>query len=106
MYRHHPQWRLAKRLVDEGKIGQLRTIDSFFSYYLDDPNNVRNQTDIGGGGLMDIGCYNISLSRFIFDAEPQRVTGTIEFDPVFKTDNLVSGVMDFGVGTVDLYVQH
>jgi len=99
MYRHHPQWRLAKRLVSEGKIGQLRTIDSFFSYYLDDPDNVRNQADIGGGGLMDIGCYNISLSRFIFAAEPQRVLGTIEFDPVFKTDNLASGVLDFGVGT-------
>jgi predicted dehydrogenase len=55
--------------------------------------------DIGGGGLMDIGCYNISLSRFIFDAEPRRVLGIVEFDPVFKTDRLASGILDFGTGS-------
>jgi predicted dehydrogenase len=99
MYRHHPQWQLAKRLAREGNIGELRTIHSFFSYYNTDPNNVRNQADIGGGGLMDIGCYNISLSRFLFDAEPQRVCGIVEYDPTFKTDRLVSGMMDFGRGT-------
>ena len=99
MYRHHPQWQLAKRLVAEGKIGTLRTIQSFFSYYLDDPGNIRNQADIGGGGMMDIGCYTVSLSRFIFNAEPQRVFGNVEFDPVFRTDRLASGVLDFGMGT-------
>jgi predicted dehydrogenase len=99
MYRHHPQWQRAKKLVDEGKIGTLRTIQSFFSYYNDDPNNIRNRADIGGGGLMDIGCYNISLSRFIFDAEPQRVVGIVEYDPQLRTDRLASGIMDFGNGT-------
>src|ERR1700674_2355566 len=58
MYRFHPQWRQALELVRGGHIGTLRTIQSFFSYYNVDPNNVRNQADIGGGGLMDIGCYN------------------------------------------------
>jgi predicted dehydrogenase len=99
MYRHHPQWQRAKKMVNDGKIGTLRTIQSFFSYYLLDPNNIRNQADIGGGGLMDIGCYNISLSRFIFDAEPQRVVGIVEYDPQLKTDRLASGIMDFGNGT-------
>jgi predicted dehydrogenase len=99
MYRHHPQWQLAKRLVNEGQIGELRTIQTIFSYYLVDPKNVRNQADIGGGGLMDIGCYAISLSRFIFDAEPERVVGIVEFDPLFKTDRLASAIMDFGRGT-------
>jgi len=99
MYRHHPQWRKAKQLVVEGEIGELRTIQTFFSYYLVDPDNVRNMADIGGGGLMDIGCYCISLSRFIFDAEPKRVASTIEYDPVFGTDRLASAVMDFGSGT-------
>ena len=61
MYRHHPQWRKAKQLVTEGKIGDLRTIQTFFSYYLVDPDNIRNRADIGGGGLMDIGSYCISL---------------------------------------------
>ncbi|MCG3140983.1 MAG: Glucose--fructose oxidoreductase [Anaerolineae bacterium] len=99
MYRHHPQWVRAKKLVGEGKIGTLRTIHSFFSYYNDDPANVRNMAEIGGGGLMDIGCYNISLARFIFDKEPQRVVGIVEYDPQFKTDRLASGMMDFGDGT-------
>ena len=67
--------------------------------YNDDPTNIRNQADIGGGGLMDIGCYNISLSRFIFGAEPQRVCGIVEYDPQFKTDRLASGMLDFGRGT-------
>lgn len=99
MYRHHPQWQRAKRLVDEGKIGQLRTIQSFFSYYNRDPNNIRNQAGIGGGSLMDIGCYSISLSRFIFEAEPARVFAVIEYDSEFGTDRMASGILDFGRGT-------
>ncbi|UCH25614.1 MAG: Gfo/Idh/MocA family oxidoreductase [Trueperaceae bacterium] len=99
MYRHHPQWRRAKKLVEDGAIGELRTINSFFSYMNVDPDNVRNMADIGGGGLMDIGCYNISLSRFIFGAEPERVIGIVEYDPTFKTDRLASGILDFGRGT-------
>lgn len=99
MYRHHPQWQLARRLVDEGKIGDLRTIQSFFSYFNRDPQNIRNQAGIGGGALMDIGCYSISLSRFIFNREPQRVFGVVEFDPQFEVDRMTSGVLDFGTGT-------
>ena len=99
MYRHHPQWQRARQIVSAGGIGALRTIQSFFSYYNDDPGNIRNQADIGGGGLMDIGCYNISISRFIFDAEPQRVCGIVEYDPQLKTDRLASGMLDFGRGT-------
>lgn len=99
MYRHHPQWQTARRLVTEGAIGKLHTIQTFFSYFNADPNNIRNMADIGGGGLMDIGCYAISLSRFLFEREPQRVVGIIEYDPVFKIDRLASAIMDFGVGT-------
>lgn len=99
MYRFHPQWQKAKDLVDSGKIGELKTIQSFFSYRLLDPSNIRNKADIGGGGLMDIGCYNISLSRFIFAAEPERVLATIDFDPEFKTDRLATAVLEFAKGT-------
>jgi predicted dehydrogenase len=99
MYRHHPQWLRARQIVNEGGIGELRTVHSFFSYFNDDPGNIRNQADIGGGGLMDIGCYNISLSRFIFASEPTRVCGLIEYDPQLKTDRLASGMLDFGRGT-------
>jgi predicted dehydrogenase len=99
MYRFHPQWQAAKKFVREGRIGQLRTIHTDFSYYNDDPHNIRNQTDIGGGALMDIGCYPISLSRFIYDAEPDRVLGHIERDPAMKVDRLTSGVLEFFQGT-------
>ncbi len=99
MYRFHPQWQRARQIVADGGIGELRTIQSFFSYYLDDPDNIRNRVDSGGGALMDIGCYTISLSRFIFDDEPKRVLGAMEYDPRFGTDRLTSGVLDFERGT-------
>jgi predicted dehydrogenase len=99
MYRHHPQWQRTKELVAGGKIGDLRTIQSFFSYSNLDPSNIRNRIEHGGGGLMDIGCYNISLSRLLFGAQPSRVCGVVEYDPQFNTDRLVSGMLDFGRGT-------
>lgn len=99
MYRHHPQWQKAKKLVEEGYIGKLKSIQTFFSYYNTDPNNIRHNPDFGGGGLMDIGCYCISLSRYIFGEEPIRVNGLVEFDPKFKTDRMASGVLDFSSGT-------
>src|SRR5690242_2118098 len=99
MYRFHPQWQRARQLVLEGQIGTLRTIQTFFSYYLDDPHNIRNLAAAGGGGMLDIGCYTVSLSRFIFGAEPSRVFGLVEYDPQFKTDRLASAILDFGQGT-------
>lgn len=99
MYRFHPQWQYAKKAVQEGKIGELRTIQSFFSYYNIDPGNIRNQKDAGGGGMMDIGCYCISQSRFIFGKEPESVSGKVEYDPVLETDRMASGMLDFSTGT-------
>jgi len=99
MYRHHPQWRRAKEIVAGGGIGELKTVHSFFSYDNRDPHDIRNQADIGGGGIMDIGCYNISLSRFLFDDEPRRVTSLVEYDPDFGTDRLASGILEFARGT-------
>jgi predicted dehydrogenase len=99
MYPHHPQWQRALSIVKEGGIGTLRTIQSCFSYFNDDPANVRNQADIGGGGLMDIGCYPISLSRLFFGHEPRRVFGWIEIDPRFQIDRLASAILEFETGT-------
>jgi predicted dehydrogenase len=99
MYRFHPQWQRTKKLVSDGMIGELKTIQSFFSYYNTDAANIRNQKDAGGGAMMDIGCYCVSLARFIFDKEPLTVFGNVEFDPVLKTDRIASGIMDFGNGT-------
>lgn len=99
MYRHHPQWQRVRQLVVEGKIGTLQAIQSFYSYHNVDPGDIRNMADIGGGALMDIGCYCISIARFIFGTEPQRIWGMMQYDPEFKTDRLTSGVLDFGKGT-------
>jgi len=99
MYRHHPQWQWAKEVVQSGKIGELRTVHSFFSYFDDNPASIHNHPEWGGGGLMDIGCYPISLSRFLFDAEPKRVVGILEDSPEFKVDDLTSGIMEFAAGT-------
>lgn len=99
MYRHHPQWQWARRVIDEGKIGQLRTIQTFFSYHDVNPNSIHNHPEWGGGGLLDIGCYPISLSRFLFGDEPTRVVGTLESSPQFQVDRLASGIMEFAAGT-------
>ena len=96
MYRFHPQWIKAKAIVDSGDLGDIRSIHSHFSYYNVDPSNIRNMPDIGGGGLMDIGCYCISFPRFLLEREPTRVVGLVELDPQMGTDRLASGMMDFG----------
>ncbi len=98
MVRTHPRWLAVRDLVASGRIGELRSIVGFFSYFNRDPHNVRNQPDIGGGGLMDIGCYPITLSRFIFNEEPTLVLGLIERDPEFGTDRLTSGTLKFPSG--------
>ena len=95
MVRTHPQWRKAFDLVRDGRIGNLRSITGFFSYSNADPANIRNILAYGGGGIMDIGCYPIFTSRFIFGAEPRRVLGLVERDPQMKTDRLTSAILDF-----------
>jgi predicted dehydrogenase len=98
MVRHALQWIDARKRVKAGEIGEVRAIQVMFSYFNRDPKNVRNMADIGGGGLYDIGCYPITISRFIFEGEPVRVTGTFDRDPKFKTDRLRGGLADFGKG--------
>jgi predicted dehydrogenase len=98
MYRHHPQWQRARELIATGGIGDLRTVNAFFSYWNVDPKNIRNIAEIGGGGMMDIGCYCVSFARWLFEAEPRRVVGLADFDPAFGTDRLVSALLDFGRG--------
>ena len=98
MVKTHPQWLKARDLIRSGKIGELKAIVTVFSYFNRDPKNVRYTPEWGGGGLMDIGCYPITLSRFIFGKEPVRVAGTLEIDPEFGVDRLASGVMEFPTG--------
>lgn len=98
MYRHHPQWKLAQQLVKKGEIGEVRSVHTFFNYFLADPDNVRNKSDIGGGGLLDVGCYAVSLSRLIFEGEPRRAFAALDLDPQFNTDRLASGILEFEQG--------
>jgi predicted dehydrogenase len=98
MVRSHPQWLRARELVRSGAIGQLSVVSGSFSYSNRDPKNIRNQKEIGGGGLMDIGCYPITLSRWLFDEEPVRVLGLLERDPEWKTDRRTSVLMEYPSG--------
>jgi predicted dehydrogenase len=98
MVRTHPQWMATLELIKSGRIGDLRAIIGSFSYFNRDPANIRNKPEIGGGAMMDIGCYPINLSRFIFEAEPRRVLGLIERDPDLGIDRLTSALLDFRAG--------
>jgi predicted dehydrogenase len=96
MVHSHPQWLRAREIARSGEIGDVRAIQGFFSYDNTDPQNVRNILEYGGGGLMDIGCYPITMSRWMLGREPQRVLALVERDPAFGTDRLTSAVLDFG----------
>ena len=98
MIRSYTQWRRLRELLDEGRIGELRSVIAVFSYFNRDPNNIRNVVESGGGALYDIGCYCIHASRYAFGGPPTRVVGLIERDPAFGTDRLTSAMLDFPGG--------
>ena len=100
MVRTHPQWLRVREHVRNGEIGELRSIVSIFSYFNRDPNNIRNVVDKGGGAIMDIGCYPITMSRFLFEREPERVVALIDRDPEMRTDRLSSAILDYASGQV------
>ena len=99
MYRFHPRWNLVKDSIKNGDIGDIKNIHSVFTYYNTDPTNIRNKPEIGGGSLLDVGCYCISLSRFLFEEEPIEMSANIAYDPILKTDGLVSATLQFKKGT-------
>ena len=88
----------GSRARSAGRIGRLTAVQSWFSYFNDDPANIRNIVEVGGGALYDIGCYSVNLSRMLFDAEPERVEGVIVRDPATGTDVVTSGILGFGDG--------
>jgi len=98
MVRTHPQWLRTRELIQSGTVGELKLITSKFSYFNKAAENIRNIKQFGGGGLMDIGCYPVTMSRFLFGREPKRVLGLFEFDPESGIDRLSSGVLDFDGG--------
>jgi predicted dehydrogenase len=98
MVRSAPQWLRLRELLNQGRVGELRSILGFFSYFNSDPANIRNQVDCGGGALMDIGCYLVHASRYAFAQEPTRVVAQIDRDPQMHTDRLTSAILDFSAG--------
>lgn len=98
MIRSFTQWLRVGELLREGRIGQLRSVAGFFSYHNNDPANIRNQVECGGGALLDIGCYCIQAARYGFRQEPRRVVGLVERDPKFQIDRLTSAILDFESG--------
>jgi predicted dehydrogenase len=98
MVRTHPRWLGAREMVRSGRIGELRSITAFFSYFNESPTNVRHDPAMGGGGLLDIGFYPTTLARFMFEAEPVRVVGALEVDPRFGVDRLASAILEFARG--------
>jgi xylose dehydrogenase (NAD/NADP) len=93
MYRHHPQTARLHELVQDGAIGELRLVRSAFSYGLYDDTNIRLRTDVEGGALMDVGCYNVSGSRLVA-GEPVKVYGEAWFGPT-GTDWIFAGTLRF-----------
>lgn len=98
MYRLHPSWIAVRELVATGRIGRLTAVSSWFSYYNDDPTNIRNIRAYGGGALFDVGCYSVNLSRMLFGSEPTRVEASIVRDPASGVDVLTSGLLEFAGG--------
>jgi predicted dehydrogenase len=98
MVRTHPQWLRAREIVREGGIGELRAVVGAFSYFNRDASNIRNIAEWGGGALMDIGCYPIVTSRFLYGAEPRRVAGLLNRDPEMHVDRLTSALLEFPTG--------
>jgi predicted dehydrogenase len=98
MSRTHPQWLRARELARSGRIGELRVVTGFFSYFNRDPNDICNKAGLGGGALLDIGCYPVTMSRMLFGEEPVRVMGHIERDPEFGIDRRTSAVLEYRSG--------
>ncbi|MBD1261018.1 Gfo/Idh/MocA family oxidoreductase [Maribacter polysiphoniae] len=103
MYKFHPQWVKAKELIDSGEIGTLKTIQSSFSFFDDDATSITNRKSFGGGSLMDIGCYSISISRLLFGEEPKSVMASIEYHPEYEVDILASGILEFEQGNATFF---
>ncbi|MEY4588239.1 MAG: hypothetical protein RL497_315 [Pseudomonadota bacterium] len=100
MYRFHPQWRAVQEWITQGLIGQVRAVQTIFTYNNHEPTNIRNNPAAGGGALMDVGCYGISVARWILNAEPVRVVGQLDIHPVYQVDQLASLNMHFASGAV------
>ena len=98
MVRFHPQWLRVRELVRAGQVGRAMAVQIFFSFFNEDPANIRNQAQTGGGAIYDVGCYAIVTGRYVFEAEARRAVALVDRDPRFGTDRMTSALVDFGEG--------
>ncbi len=99
MYRFHPQWDFIKKVLESGEIGDIKHVHSTFCYFNNNPENIKNQSELGGGGLLDVGCYCVNFSRFIYGDEPIEIQSNMDFDPDFNTDRVATGLLRFEDGS-------
>lgn len=104
MVTYHPQWLKVRELLAVGAIGRLRHIDGVFSYFNDDPNNMRNRPELGGGGLLDIGVYPTVTARFATGVEPKRLRSRVDYHPEFGTDIFANVDLEFLDFTMQFYI--
>ncbi len=104
MYRFHPQWSLIRQKLAGGELGQLRSLVAFFAYNNRDPDNVRNFPEMGGGGLLDIGCYPVSAARWLYCGEPLRVLAHLQYLPGYSVDCITTAILEFADGTASFIV--
>jgi len=86
MYRFHPRSRRIKQMVDAGAIGTPLSVRAAFCYQMGEESlasedNVRLRPEMGGGALLDIGCYCVSVARWMVGAEPTRVQAQAVYHP-------------------------
>jgi predicted dehydrogenase len=98
MVRTHPRWLRVREIIREGRLGELRVVTGWIGYFNRDPRDLRNILEYGGGALLDIGCYPVTLARFVFEQEPERVSALIERDPHMRTDRMTSAMLEFPSG--------
>jgi predicted dehydrogenase len=104
MVRYTPQWRKTREIITSGRIGQVHAVQCHVTYRNMDPQNIRNRPEVGGGGIMDIGCYAVLFARLAFGAEPRRAVSLIDRDPAMGTDRHSSVMLDFAKGQATLFV--
>ena len=98
MVRSHPQWHAVERMLKEGRIGDLQLVHGHFSYGRRSATDVRSKVEWGGGVLFDIGCYPITVSRWMFGREPVAAVSAIDRDPEYRVDRLTSAMLRFEQG--------
>jgi predicted dehydrogenase len=95
MVAHHPQWAFVRDSIAQGLLGELTLVEGSFTYFNDDPNALKNNLALGGGGVRDIGVYPVVTTRLATGREPDRIHAEVLLDPRFGTDRFARCTAEF-----------